>query len=332
MSTHKIVPYEIRLKRRNGWAYNLNDENFDNIPGIRDYGGFEDFVGEFLNSHLGSSETDETRQKTFSIKEYHRSEKAVIGRLRTGEWGWEEDKYNVENDSREESARDVKDSMELDFFFMIVRSENLPDESAVLILEQFKGKGSKTELERQLSDFIDTQEVRLEINRLFTKDIVRELRQAENLLRFKLETEKGPQLDLDYDDLNNDEIMNGERREEDNDETTRQKIEIKPEPGGRFFSLESLTEKISSNEDIGFSRSYNFEILDIDAVVSKAGSERTVSLDEGDAVKMVDIMDPSETDVRTSKGRVQDGSLAKYSSSLVSDLEDSYQSGKITNF
>ncbi|QKQ98221.1 hypothetical protein GKQ38_01655 [Candidatus Nanohaloarchaea archaeon] len=322
MSTHKIVPYEIKLHEPNGWYYNLQRTN--NIPELYAYDSFEDFMAEFLENYKGASDADKDRKKTFSAKYFHKSNKNVIGRIRTGEWGYEQDRFNIDNENREENAVGVKDSMEIDFFFQVTRSNNLPKESAVLVMEQFKGMGAKTEFERKLSAFIGSNKVKVEVNRLFTKDIVRQLRKADELLRFKLETEKGPDLNLNHEERINDERGPSE--------ITRQTIEIKPDPGGGFFSCSDLIDKIRNDEKIGFSRAYDFNILDVGAVVNESGSERTVSLDEGDAVKMVDILKPSDPEVRITKGRVRDGSLSKFSENLIEDLISSYQDEKITNF
>ncbi|MFT4892494.1 MAG: hypothetical protein ACI8Z7_000269 [Candidatus Nanohaloarchaea archaeon] len=300
----------------------------ENIPVVRDYESFEEFIYTKLSEMLEEAGVAESRQKTFSVKRLHQGEKLIIGRVRTGEWGYQEDRYNVETGEREENARDVNDSMEMDFFFLLTRTDGLPEDSAVLILEEFQGKGAKTEFQKQLSDSIESDKIKIEIDPVYTRDVVRQLRKSDNLLRFKLETQKAPKIEL-----NHEERLNGERVSDELDNRTRQMIEIKPGKGGEFpYRLNRLADALEQDEEIGISRLEDFDIADISAVVNDKGSERTISLDDGDTVKMVEVLDTNKSHVKISDGRVKQWSLAKNARGLVDDLEKSYQGEKITNF
>lgn len=324
MSTHKIVPYEIQLRGDNGEEHNL--ASMENIPEVRNYGDFRTFLEEFLTEHLGDSEVEESRKRTFSVKEFYLADKTVVGKVRKGEYGYEEDKYNVNDEEREENAREYDDSFEREYFFMVRRSVNLPEESAVIILERFEGKGVKSEFEKQLSDFVQTDSVKVEMNPIYTKDIVRELTKADELLRYKLQTERAPGLDY-----NREEAVNGERRDQ-GEEGATQKIEIKPE--GDEGVLDRLIDSFGDdNPELGFTRAYEgFGLDKISAVVNESGSERTITLERDGTVTMVDILDPSDADVRLSSGRIVKWSMTKHSEILITDLENSYSEDKIKNF
>lgn len=326
MTTHKLALYEIRFRRPKKWSYNLR--RFQNIPGIGKYQQFEEFMAEFFNSHLGDSEADKSVKKTFSTKEYYQANNTILGKIRTGEWGFQQDRWNIEEEEREENARDTEDAMETDFYFHVGRNDSLPKESAILILEQFKGWGAKNILQRQLADFVDHENVRVEVNRIFTNDIVRQLKKADNLLRFKLETEYSPMLEF-----NHEEKVNNERRknEEKVDESMRQTIEIKPQPGKELpVALDDLIPIVGDEEkELGFGRVYDFEIADASVVLDESGSERTVSIEDGDNVKMVEILNPKSSKVRISSDRVRKGSMARHSERLLDDVTKSYEKGNV---
>ena len=190
MTSFKLVPFSLRLRRNIGNYLDLRSIPIDNKN--------EDFLNIFTNfcEEFHDRVHDFSRvKKTFRVENYTQNcETYVYGTVKTGDYGYELDAYDTKNDHIIPSARKEEYSEEYPFFFLFIRPSFRIYDMGLLILQYFKNLGMKTIFEKSLREFLNkiNSELILEINPTVFSTLFNQLESADRILKVSISRKKVP--------------------------------------------------------------------------------------------------------------------------------------------
>ena len=190
MTKFKLVPFSLRLRRNIGnyldlrnISFNNKNEDFFNIfANFCD--GFHDHVYDFSND-----------RKTFRVENYTpNSNTCIYGTVKTGDYGYELDAYDIKKDDIIPSARKEEYSEEYPFFFLFIRPSFKIYDMGILILQYFKNLGMKTIFNKSLREFVKKidSELILEINQLVFSTLFDQVESADKIIEVSISRKKVP--------------------------------------------------------------------------------------------------------------------------------------------
>ena len=192
MARYSLYPYIIKINESNTNNY----YDLRNIPTNRGNRSLFQILESFFDQYNITGYHNGDRQKTFHINEIHtRNNQLLYGIIKSGEYGYSGDFYNVEANELTPEARTANDSEELPFFFLI--NTILPlrnSDRAIVILQRFKNFGTKSLLRTSLKEYIENQgELNFHMKPIISNDLINKLNSVDRIIRLRLLKREVPQ-------------------------------------------------------------------------------------------------------------------------------------------
>jgi len=269
MVRFKLVPYAVRIRRKMSEDYVV----LDKIPMS---GGFVDFFKiftDFLRSYTKQSYILQKDRKTLYVEDLTIKDemRIVHGIIKSGEYGYEADFYDVKAQRRIPGARKVEHSEELPFFFLFHSPLAKNRDRGFLILEKFKNFGVRSVFGRSLQNYMKVnidENLIVEIHPIIGEDLMKKLESADRILELKLIKKKVPKDVADKVLIENYEDVYEERS-----------FKIKRNKNIFFKKMESLIETLK-NVTYPYYEVKGEKYDDIKIVIEEGKSQRTLSLGE----------------------------------------------------
>lgn len=185
MARYSFFPYIIKLKERN----TNNNYNLSSIPTENGNRSLFQILNSFFELYDDDAYHNDERQKTFHVHDIHTSDNTILyGRIKSGEYGYSGDFFNVEQNLLTPNARTVNDSEELPFYFMI--NTNLPlrnTDMALMILQKFKNFGTKSLLYAALKEYVEgLGNHTFQMNHIISNDLMNKLNNVDRIVKLRL--------------------------------------------------------------------------------------------------------------------------------------------------
>lgn len=278
-----------------------------------EYDNMVNLLEDFCESHIDDTHIDDGNDETFRIDFYERDENVIEGELSKGDSGVKANHYNTDTNEREHDARQENISEEIPFYFLF---RLLPEQSdrLLLILREYKGRGAKLAITKQLKSAIRdvTKKGIYEDKTVITEDARTAINQADRVASLKLEGEK--QLRAIDDVADNEDV------ESHPSQTAQERIHISPEnPDTSWYDPLFDTSMTYAG--------YNVEEYD-DAklTVKQDGSDLTFSIFDP-KVDMRLVL--SEDDIDLQGDHPTPESASTMARTFVNNISDEYNDGPI---
>lgn len=284
MAKNKLIPYNIRIKKTDtaGWLQ-LDDltgykqdllesrERTDRsqIPftpeeqqKLDDNDLFHILEDFFTTKQEQATKVFKESQKTTTIIRHELEDRDIYGIIKSGEYGFGADFYNIESKTRKNNARSPDDSEEYPFFFHFRIPVGQND--GRLILQTIGVHGIATVLQRYLNEYLEPKGYVVVFNRVITTDFIDQLGGDRPLKEIRF-IKKVVSQDVA------EKIHTGESEDliESRVFSTRKK---------RALSLTSSLKEILKNQNVTSYEILNEEYSEVKAIFTDSGSRRTLKL------------------------------------------------------
>jgi len=215
MATYSLVPYRLRVKRKNtDNYYDLSELPIDKSGNTKD---IINILEDFTEKYTKTIKKFDDREKTMTIENLNKTKtgRGLHGIIKSGEFGIEADFYNIENNTRRDTAREVSDSEEIPLFFFLYYPKGRKPKRAYFIMQKFKNIGGKVIFESALKDHIEkiNNKLYLEIKPIIHPDVLDKLERADRIKSLRFIRHRKPQStdDLYYYESDEEEKVKEER-------------------------------------------------------------------------------------------------------------------------
>lgn len=212
MPTHKIVPYNVKLREKN----KTEPKNFwkmDEISLQDPTSPFEDITSlleSFFDDQIPEDEYEEPEkfrndsdEKSFRIERFNSSENVIEGIIRTGDFGYSAVLRDV--DTGETQEKDEREAEELPFHFIFYFPHTKSDtpydngERCILVLQTINRRGVKSTLTKRLQKYItkELDNTVLEVNPVFDKAVIQKILDADRIMESEFSFEDLPKAQND---------------------------------------------------------------------------------------------------------------------------------------
>ena len=185
MVRFKLVPYVVRVKNKNSNEY----IRLDRIPTIKGDIDFINIFNDLLKSYKRSVYIPKEK-KTFFVEDFNffKHQRLVYGILKSGEYGYEADFYDVKQNIHIRGARKEEHSEEIPFFFMFHSPLIKNSDKGFLILQKFKNLGIKSILTKAIQNYIQELDnsLAIEIHPLINNKLIERVESLGRVVELKL--------------------------------------------------------------------------------------------------------------------------------------------------
>lgn len=192
MVRFKLVPYVVRVRNKDSKEY----VRLDRIPTIKGDLDFVNIFNDLLKSYKRSVYIPSKEKKTFSVEDFNFSkhQRLVYGIVKSGEYGYEADFYDVKQNIHIRRARKEEHSEEIPFFFMFHSPLVKNPDRGFLILQKFKNFGIKYILTKAIQDYIQKLDNSLitEIHPLINNKLIERVESLGRIVELKFIKRKIP--------------------------------------------------------------------------------------------------------------------------------------------
>jgi len=185
MAKFKLVPYVVRVK-------NKDSKNYLRLDKILTIKGNEDFVDIFhtiLNSYKKNVYIPSKENKTFFVEDFNfsKQQRLIHGIIKSGEYGYETDFYDVKQNIHIPGARKEEHSEEIPFFFMFHSPLVKNPDKGFLILQKFKNFGIKYIPTKAIQDYIQKLDnsLTIEIHPLINNKLIERVESLGRIVELK---------------------------------------------------------------------------------------------------------------------------------------------------
>ena len=268
MARFKLVPYIVRVKNKDSKDYSI----LDNISTIRGTVDFIDIFQKLLNSYREDAYIPFREQKTFSVEnlKFHRTKRLIHGIIKSGEYGYETDFYDIIQKKRIQGARKKEHSEEFPFFFIFHSPLNKNPDRGFLILQKFKNFGIKYILTKACQEYIQKLDnsLNVEIHPLINPKLIKKVESLGRIIELKFIKRAIPKDIADKILIENYEDVYEERS-----------FKIKRNKDIKFKEIENIFSKLR-NVKYPYFEIENEKYDRVKVVIEKGKTRRTVYLED----------------------------------------------------
>jgi hypothetical protein len=241
-----------------------------------------------------------------------RDENTLEGIIYAGIYGYAADFYNVDSGERDENAREVSDSEEIPFYFLI----HVPDGHyrAFLVIERFGVRGAKGILESRIEQTLNDidEDIKLEMQPITSDELLTRLQRAEAIKGFEVIKNGVPKATHER----NSENLGGSNE-------VRSKVYISAGWGRTVENDQGMIDWILDNQEYPFAEIYEGEPDEISVEVVENNRQRKLSLTD-DEIRMEQIVDPERVPLDDDTGHPVIRHLARDSRQFTNDILEKY--------
>jgi|GEM_PF-2462214 len=309
MATFKLVPYFIRIKEKHSDKY----LDLENIP--KSTGGkitLNDVFNQFLSQYVKNIYLNDKERKTLFIDDVDTNGDFISGIIKTGEYGYETDFYDIIQKKHIPSAKREEHSEERPFFFLFHQPKLRNPDIGVLILQKFKQFGTKTMLEEVLNDILynTNPKLSIEIHPIINNDLMKKLKSS-RLIELRLIKRKIPKDIADKNLIENYEDVREERS-----------FKVR---WNRSISLKNIgarVEEALKNIEYPYTEVEKERYDEVKLVVKSGESEETITL--GDFPEFAESMSLDEKKLQLEKGFPTKETLLPYAKRYINTILELY--------
>lgn len=216
MAEFRLIPYSIRIKK--AYKTYLDLKSIPTAAGAKD---LFDILNDYCVKYHADTHNFSKIKKTFYVESYspNKTERYICGTVKTGEYGYELDSYDVNEKKRILKARRKEYSEEYPFFFIFVCPSFKIKDMGLLVLQYFGNLGIKTIFEKVLQEFLKNinSELILEINPIISSELFSQLDSADKILKLSISRKRVPKdiaekVEIDnYEDITEERIFKAKR-------------------------------------------------------------------------------------------------------------------------
>jgi len=264
----KLVPYVVRVKNKDSKEY----IRLDRIPTIKGDIDFVNIFNDLLKSYKRSVYIPPKEKKTFFVEDFNfsKQQRLIHGIIKSGEYGYETDFYDVKQNIHIPRARKEEHSEEIPFFFMFHSPIVKNPDRGFLILQKFKNFGIKYILTKACQEYIQKLDnsLNVEIHPLINPKLIKKVESLGRIIELKFIKREIPKDVADKILIENYEDVYEERS-----------FKIKRNKDIKFKEIENIFSKLR-NVKYPYFEIENEKYDKVKVVIEKGKTRRTVYLED----------------------------------------------------
>ncbi|MHA1506784.1 MAG: hypothetical protein ACTSR0_06375 [Candidatus Asgardarchaeia archaeon] len=281
-----------------------------------------DLISKFCDEYKKEPFIWKEERKTLSIAKAETENSSIYGIVKLGEFGYDQDFYDIETRQRIPKAKKERHSEELPLFFLFYYKPYFAFEDVgFLVLQRFKRTGMKTVLTKALNEYVSkptsTRKLKFEIHPLINTNLLGKIDSADRIVSIRLLSRDVPKDCADelfienYKDLHEERIFRMSR-------------------GGGFAKniIKKIIEKLKKEKSTYLEiAGEKYEEIKVDLEIGKSSKTVVISL-EG-PYKFREELNLDEKELEFEGGFPTASSLLPHAEKYLKKVMEGYKGGNV---
>lgn len=191
MATHKLIPYWITVREAGEPNSSWDQTRLHAHESKFTHDNLADYFHDFLKDYQGEDDVymERGKKKTFTVSDIKRDGNTIEGQFKSGEWGQNNDFWDVEDNQRIRDAREENHAEEYPYYFLF----HIPDvdkTQALFIISKYKRKGIKSLFKKLFlprNSAMDIGNAYMDIEPHYSNQVVKKIEEADKIasVRFR---------------------------------------------------------------------------------------------------------------------------------------------------